>query len=78
MEPTPTARHHDDEARLLVVASMIVGDESTERVDCLASIADFVDHIVVCDTGSADDTRDARPHPEGVHARAGREVPVGG
>jgi glycosyltransferase involved in cell wall biosynthesis len=36
--------------------SMIVRDEARSLADCLASVADFVDEMVVVDTGSSDDT----------------------
>lgn len=36
--------------------SMIVRDEAERLPDCLASVADFVDEMVVLDTGSQDDT----------------------
>jgi tetratricopeptide (TPR) repeat protein len=35
---------------------MIVRDEATQLGDCLASVAGFVDEVVVLDTGSRDDT----------------------
>jgi len=36
--------------------SMIVRDEAAQLRDCLESVADFVDEMVVLDTGSADDS----------------------
>jgi tetratricopeptide (TPR) repeat protein len=36
--------------------SMIVRDEAAQLRDCLASVRDFVDEMVVVDTGSRDDT----------------------
>ncbi len=37
---------------------MIVRNESAHLADCLGSVADLVDEIVVVDTGSTDGTRD--------------------
>jgi tetratricopeptide (TPR) repeat protein len=47
----------------LLTAAMIVRDESVVLDECLRSIRDVVDEIVVVDTGSTDDSRDiARSH----------------
>jgi glycosyltransferase involved in cell wall biosynthesis len=47
----------------LVSASMIVKDEEDILAECLSALRDFVDEIVVYDTGSTDRTRDiAREH----------------
>ena len=45
-------------AGLRVVANLIVRDEEALLGDCLASLSDVVDAIVVCDTGSVDATRE--------------------
>ncbi len=44
------------DGRALVTAVMIVRDEEAMIGDCLASLDRVVDRIVVCDTGSTDDT----------------------
>ncbi len=45
-----------DDDRPLLVAAMIVRDESQLIGDCLASLAGVVDRIEIADTGSTDDT----------------------
>ncbi|MFN3218270.1 MAG: glycosyltransferase [Acidimicrobiales bacterium] len=45
-----------DDGRPLLVAAMIVRDESLLLGDCLASLAGVVDRIEIADTGSTDDT----------------------
>jgi GT2 family glycosyltransferase len=40
----------------LVVATLIVRDEAANIASCLDSLSGFVDRVVVCDTGSSDDT----------------------
>lgn len=40
----------------LLVAGLIVRDEEDVLADCLASLDGLVDRVVVCDTGSVDDT----------------------
>jgi Glycosyl transferase family 2 len=40
----------------LLVASMIVKDESSMLADCLESLQGIVDRVQICDTGSQDDT----------------------
>lgn len=42
--------------RPLLVAALIVRDEEDVLADCLASLDGLVDRVVVCDTGSVDDT----------------------
>lgn len=42
--------------RPLVVASLIVRDEEAHLEACLSSLEGFVDHVVICDTGSSDRT----------------------
>lgn len=44
------------DGRPLLVASMIVRDEEEMLPGCLESLDGLVDHVVVCDTGSVDDT----------------------
>ncbi|MGX7680078.1 glycosyltransferase [Jatrophihabitans sp. DSM 45814] len=41
-----------------ITACLIVRDEHDSLPHCLSSVAAFVDEIVVCDTGSSDDTPD--------------------
>ena len=43
---------------VLLSGALIVRDESRVLGECLASIRDVVDEIVVVDTGSIDDTAD--------------------
>jgi tetratricopeptide (TPR) repeat protein len=57
-------------SNLLLSAVMIVRDEAPEMADCLASLRDVVDEVVVYDTGSVDETREL--------ARAGGAVLVEG
>jgi hypothetical protein len=45
-----------EDGRPLLVAAMIVRDESLLLGDCLASLAGVVDRIEIADTGSTDDT----------------------
>lgn len=52
LEPMASA----DPTPPLIVASLIVKDEADHLADCLASVGPFVDAVVVCDTGSRDDT----------------------
>ncbi len=57
----------------LVIASLIVRDEQNNLDACLESIQSFVDGMVVCDTGSTDDTVDiATSHGATVIQRAWR------
>ncbi len=57
-------------SRPLVSACLIVKDEEDVLGECLTSVRDFVDEIVVYDTGSTDRTREiAAEH--GVHVIAG-------
>jgi glycosyltransferase involved in cell wall biosynthesis len=44
--------------RMRVSLSMIVKNEENNLADCLASVADLVDEVVVVDTGSTDRTRE--------------------
>ncbi len=41
-----------------IAAALIVRDEARSIVRCLESVRSWVDHIVVLDTGSQDDTVD--------------------
>lgn len=52
----------DNGARSRVSAAMIVRNEETFLPDCLRSIVDEVDEIVVVDTGSVDKTREIAAH----------------
>jgi tetratricopeptide (TPR) repeat protein len=45
-------------SRPLLAATLIVRDEAHQLAECLATLADVVDEIVVYDTGSLDGTRD--------------------
>ncbi|MEM8902884.1 MAG: glycosyltransferase [Actinomycetota bacterium] len=57
-----------------IVASMIVRDEEAMLDDCLASVRDVVDRIVVVDTGSVDGTVElARSHGAEVLHREWRD-----
>ena len=47
-----------DPSPSLVVASLIVRNEAAMLGACLESLEGFVDRVVVCDTGSSDDTVD--------------------
>jgi tetratricopeptide (TPR) repeat protein len=65
-----TLRTTDSGPRPLVSACLIVKDEEDVLAGCLASVRDFVDEIVVYDTGSTDRTREiAAEH--GAHVIAG-------
>lgn len=46
-----------DGERPLLVAGMIVRDESAHLADCLAALEPLVDRVEIVDTGSLDDTR---------------------
>jgi tetratricopeptide (TPR) repeat protein len=58
------------ESNVLLSAVLIVRDEAEAIVDCLASLRDVVDEIIVYDTGSVDGTREL--------ARAGGAIVVDG
>jgi tetratricopeptide (TPR) repeat protein len=52
-----------------VSATLIVRNEAAFIEDCLASLVDFVDEIVLVDTGSSDDTlQKARRYPVSFHS----------
>src|SRR5205814_2119240 len=56
-ECTLRAADEDASPRPLLSACLIVKDEEDVLAECLASVRDFVDEIVVYDTGSTDRTR---------------------
>ncbi len=47
---------HPARDETLLVASMIVKDESSMLADCLETLQGIVDRVQICDTGSQDDT----------------------
>jgi glycosyltransferase involved in cell wall biosynthesis/predicted Zn-dependent protease len=56
--PTPGGEEALPRARPRVSLTMIVKNEEAHLADCLASVADLVDEMVVVDTGSTDRTKE--------------------